>query len=476
MDAGTAVRPQNIAVDLDGTLIATDLLWESGLRYLMSSPAAPFRAVGMLSRGKSALKTSIAAEVDLDPELLPYRADVVAWLRSAKDDGARIVLATAAARPYAEGVAEHLGLFEAVIATDLGGPNMRSGAKAAAIDDHFDGEPWLYVGDSHADLAVWRGASAAVTAEAPPRVHSAVDRMDIPATHLESPQTSTARAWAKQLRIHQWIKNILVLLPLVTSHLWTVTAIVDSLVAFLAFGFAASSVYVWNDLRDLDTDRAHRTKRRRPLAAGRLPIPQAVVVAVVLAILSLVLSAIVGWLFLVCILVYVVVTTVYTAYLKRKLIADVVTLAVLYTWRIVAGCAAVMVAPSIWLLAFSIFLFFSLAVMKRYAELVNHESNAKGRGYENADAPVLLSTGISAGLVATLVLVLYLDSPQVTRLYENPIVMWALVPLVLYWLTRTWSLAGRKKMDDDPILFAARDRVSLMVVALAAVVVVIASL
>lgn len=473
---GEHAIPANVVVDLDGTLIATDLLWESLVRYSTSKWSAPWNVLRWFVAGKARLKTELAERVDIDASLLPYKPEVVSELTKAKALGARLVLASASPIRHVQKIADHLGLFTGVLATEPAGPNLRSEAKAIAVDALLEGDPWSYYGDSLADVAVWRRAESAVIVDPPAAVSSAVGELGIPSRVIRTGRGQMTHVWARQLRIHQWAKNVLVALPLVTAHLWEPVAILHTVIAFFAFGLAASAVYLWNDLRDLDVDRAHPTKRMRPLASGQVRIPTVLGVAFALAVGALILAIVVGWLFLAALLVYVAVTTLYTVWLKRKLVADVVTLALLYTWRIVAGCAAILVVPSIWILAFSTFLFFSLAVMKRFAELVNHASHAHGRGYRPDDAGILASIGASAGIASVLVVVLYLDSYQVRALYTHPQVMWALVPLLLFWITRAWMLAVRKRMHDDPVVFAVTDRTSLVLAALAAAIVLIASL
>lgn len=469
---------RRIAVDLDGTILATDLLWESALRYVVSHPLAVFRLLRWLARGRAYAKTRLAEHVDIDVGALPYKQHVVDRLVDARHRGTELILATAASEIYARRVADHLGVFTAVIATGPSVGNLRSEAKSAEIARVFGGRPWAYVGDSAADLPVWRDASAIATVDARPRVRGAAEKLGRLTLHLRGTRRrSRGKAWMQQLRVHQWSKNLLVFVPLLASHSWNdIVAVAAATTAFLAFNLTASAVYVANDLADLDADRAHRVKRQRPLAAGELSIPAAIAVAVGLGLGALALAWVCGLVFLLSLAIYAGVTTAYTVALKRRVVADVVTLALLYTWRIVAGAVAIAVLPSIWLLAFSTFIFLSLALMKRYAEIANHERDAQGRGYVAGDAPLLLSAGPASGLIGVLVLVLYLDSSQVREHYDPAYALWPLVPLVIYWLLRAWILAARRQMDDDPVIWAFKDRASRWVAAMCTVVVVVATL
>ncbi|MDN4481753.1 UbiA family prenyltransferase [Demequina muriae] len=455
------------AVDLDGTLLRSDLLWEAAARHATSSGRGPFDVVRWAVRGRAHLKSELASRVPVDAGALPYRTEVVDELAGIARAGGRVILATAAARSHADPVAAHLGFVEAVLATDADGVNLRGDAKADAIEAYADGAPWTYWGDSLADVPVWRRSDAAVVVDAGRRVTQASEGLGVPVRHVRTDRPSTPLAWRSGLRVHQWAKNALVLVPLLTGHLlFEPEAVVKALAAVAAFSAMASAIYLINDLADLSADRAHATKRHRALAAGWISVRAALVAAAALVVVSVAIAAAIGWLFTAVVVVYAVATTLYSLWIKRKIVADVVGLAMLYTWRIIAGCAAINVVPSIWILAFSVFLFFSLAVMKRYAEIVNHDQSASGRDYHQIDAPLLLAIGTSSGMAAVLVAVLYLDSPQVYELYSFPPALWAVIPLLVYWIVRFWMVAARGGVDDDPLVFALTDRTSLMVFAL----------
>jgi 4-hydroxybenzoate polyprenyltransferase len=281
--------------------------------------------------------------------------------------------------------------------------------------------------------------------------------------------------YVKAMRLHQWLKNLLVLLPALAAHrIGNLETLGTAMLAFLAFGLCASSVYVLNDLLDLPSDRVHERKRRRPFASGRIPVAHGAVMVPLLLAASAAVALQLEPAFQLVLLVYLVITAAYSVRLKNDVIIDVIVLACLYTIRVVAGSAATQIVPSFWLLAFSLFLFFSLALVKRYSELFaalqNERTRAAGRGYEVADLPLLMAMGVSCGMGAILVLALYVNSPDVTRMYAQPILLWLIVPLLLYWVSRIWMKTHRGQMHDDPVVFAARDRTSMAVALLVMVV------
>lgn len=469
---------ERIAVDLDGTLVRTDLLWESAVRHLVHTPLGWARLIRWTLEGPVTLKTRLAERVPLRTDLLPYNEELRDLLDSRREEGADVILATAAARTYAEQIASHVGGFSAVLSTAPAGPNMRSGEKARAIAAHWGDVDWTYVGDSRKDLHVWDSAARAIAVAPEPKVLRALSASGLP-TEVVGDRKGSATAWIKQLRIHQWSKNVLVFVPLFTSHVFSesgVGAAWSSILAFLSFSLLASSVYIWNDLNDLDADRRHPRKRRRPIASGAISIPQAVVVGSALAVVALVLAFLVNILFVGALLVYLIATNLYSLWLKRKPMIDVTSLALLYTWRLVAGCAAVLVFPSIWLLAFSTFFFFGLALVKRYAELFDSGPGGSARGYSHPDHMLVMALGVASGLVSVLVFVLYIDSAASTLEYAVPQILWLAVPLLLYWISRLWLVTVRGEMHDDPLVYAVRNKVSLLTLGLVGVVWLTASL
>jgi len=453
-----------LVIDLDGTLLCTDSLHETTLLLLRNGPHLAFSLPLWLTGGKARMKREIAQRVELDVTGMPYHDDLVAWIGTERDRGRRIVLATAADEKVAHAVAAHLGLFDEVIASD-GVVNRSAHRKAALLVEKFGERGFDYAGNSRDDLPVWEHARRAIVVSAT----AGVRRAAAESTEVEREfvgKRGGLLAWLKALRLHQWMKNLLLLLPLLGSHqIFDPALLTQAILAFFAFGFCASSVYVVNDLMDLESDRHHPRKRLRPFALGVLSPLAGVAVAGLLLAASLVVAWWVATEFLAWLLVYFVITVAYTFVLKRKEIVDVLSLAALYTLRIIAGGAAVGVGASFWLLAFSMFLFLSLAFVKRYAELQimleQGREEAKGRGYRTDDLPLIQTLGVVSGFAAVLVLALYINSESVLKLYSRPEVMWLTVPILLYWITRVWMKTQRGLMHDDPVLFALKDRVSI---------------
>jgi 4-hydroxybenzoate polyprenyltransferase/phosphoserine phosphatase len=459
-----------LCVDLDGTLIASDTMFESLLGCARRRPLALARVPLWLMQGRPALKAHLQEAAPIDPVALPYREDVLAWVASERERGRHVVLATASDRGVADAMAEHLGLFDEVLATE-GDCNLKGARKREALDERFGVRGYEYLGDSRADLAVWEGAARAST------VGFARERIGDRAPagrHFDVPRGGIS-AWVRQLRLHQWVKNVLIFLPALAAHRITEPAILrDALLAFLAFGLTASAVYVFNDLMDLPSDRAHPEKRKRPFASGRLSIVAGLLVAPLLVLSALWLaSAALPPRFQAALGVYLLLNLIYTFGLKRVPIADVIFLASLYSLRILAGGFATGVSVSPWLIAFSLFFFLNLALLKRYADLrilaAAGQDAAAGRGYRVADAPWILFVGPAAGYMSAAVLALYIQSDKVVTLYREPAALWVLVPLLAYWITRVWLVAHRGGMTDDPIVFTTRDPGSYAVLGLAVV-------
>jgi 4-hydroxybenzoate polyprenyltransferase/phosphoserine phosphatase len=453
-------------VDLDGTLIASDSLVESLLALLKRQPWCIFLLPAWALKGKVALKAEIARRVHLRVETLPYRADLIDHLRTEREAGRTLVLATAAHHSIADAVAAHLKIFDEVVATD-GQINTKGTAKRDALLARFGMRGFDYIGDDRADVPVW-GASRVA--------HVAGNRRGLPklaqmaGAALGQPFVSAGpglRSWIRAIRVHQWVKNVLLFVPMVTAHRVDARTALTVAVSFLAFSLLASGTYLINDLFDLDADRKHPSKRSRPFASGKIPLTQGVVAALLLIVAGFGLGTILGIRPVIYLLLYFVVTIAYSLRLKHHPILDVVALAFLYTLRILAGGAAADVRISQWLFQFSVFLFLSLALVKRYSELhrlqLEGNGDARARGYRPTDLTVVSQSGISAGLIAGLVLALYINSPDVQLLYAKPHVLWAICPLFVYWIVRVWLIANRGGLNEDPILFAFRDRVSYLV-------------
>ena len=464
-----------LVVDLDGTLLRTDMLHESALILLRDRPLAVLRIPSWLRHGKAALKQRLATLAAFDPAALPYHEPLLEWLGERRKEGRRLVLCTASDGTIAAAVAAHLGIFDEVIASD-GRTNMGGATKAEALARRFGRGGFDYVGDSLADVPVWKEARRGVVVGGAGRSEPAA-RAVCEIEHVFAPPRAGLSAWRRALRPHQWLKNLLLFVPLVAGHdLGDAPAWLALLVAFASFSLCASSVYITNDLLDLESDRLHPRKRHRPFAAGDLPAWQGVVAAPLLLATGVILGAAVNATFLGWLAGYFLLTCAYSWALKRVLLVDCLTLALLYTLRIVAGAAAAAQAVSFWLLAFSVFLFLSLAFVKRYAELELQQrlggGKLHGRGYHATDAPLIQALGIAAANASVLVLALYVNSADVVRLYAAPQMLWGAVPVMLFWTSWMWMQAHRGRMHDDPLVFALKDRASLAAGAVFAVVLV----
>lgn len=456
---------QPLVVDLDGTLIHTDMLHESALRVFRDTPLETLRMPCVLARGKALLKRHLASRAEFDPGTLPYNEELLEWLRLKRDEGRRLILCTASDKAIADPIATHLGIFDDVIASD-GVTNISGKAKADTLLRRFAATGYDYAGNSHKDLPVWSAARRAIVVNGS---SSLVRKAQSVATVEQVfPRRRIGFAgWCRTLRVHQWLKNLLLFVPLIAAHeLGNGEAWVALALAFAAFSLCASAVYIANDLLDLESDRRHPRKRNRPFAAGLMPAYQGALLAPLLLAVSLAIGSLAGPQFLGCLILYFVLTSAYSWLLKRLLLIDCLALALLYTLRIIAGAAAVDQHLSFWLLAFSVFLFLSLAFVKRYAELevqvLSGADRIHGRGYQIADASLIQTMGIVAGYCSALVLALYLNSDDVLELYAAPELIWGAVPVMLFWVSWMWMQAHRGVMHDDPLVFALKDPVSLL--------------
>jgi 4-hydroxybenzoate polyprenyltransferase len=464
-----------LVVDLDGTLIRSDLLIESGFAYLKSAPHRLFEPLLWLARGgKAALKARLADATSVDVTVLPYDAAVIEWLTAERAAGRSLVLATASHERYAQAISAHLGLFDKIFATD-GSVNLSARNKRDRLVAEYGEKGFDYAGNSHDDVAVWRSAQRAYVVNPHNGVERAARKIGNVERVIES-RPALVKTWSKSLRLHQWLKNLLVFVPLLAAHmLGSPEPVLAALLAFFAFGLCASSVYLLNDLLDLEDDRHHPVKRKRPLASGALPLTWGLGLVPALLVGAFAIAwTFLPWRFSMVLFGYYALTLAYSMFLKRQVMVDVVVLAMLYTTRIIAGTAAIGSHLTFWLLAFSMFIFLSLALVKRYAELQAMQTRgfvkARGRGYLASDLPLLSSLGAASGYLAVLVLALYIQDANTTGLYRHPQAIWLACPLLLYWVSHMWIITHRGLMHDDPIVFAARDRISLAVIALCGLV------
>lgn len=459
-----------LCVDLDGTLIHSDLLIESALSLLKKNPLFIFAMLLWLTKGRANLKRQIGNRVTLDTGLLPYNRELLTWLKT-EASLRPLVLATASDALLANAVAHEINLFSSVIASD-GTTNLSGANKVRRLRELYGDRQFDYVGNEHVDLKVWKYSHTAIVASSSKSLRRQVTALGIETVFLAG-QDKSVYEWARALRIHQWIKNLLIFIPLLAAHrLFERDAIEATVVAFFSFGFCASGVYLLNDLLDLAADRAHCTKRNRPFAAGRLNLQAGIAAIPVLTASSIGLALVfLPTSFLWVLIIYLAVTITYSFKLKQVELVDVVTLAGLYTIRIIAGTIAIASVLSFWLLAFSVFIFLSLAILKRCIELDAAKerglTDVPGRAYRPDDLSVLQPMGVASGYLGVLVLALYINSAASEALYRHPQFLWLVCPCLLYWISRAWFVAHRGKMTDDPIVFAVRDRTSQITLAIA---------
>ncbi len=479
-----------LCVDLDGTLVKSDTLVDSALALARHHPALLLKIPGWLLEGKAALKRHITNAVTLDVAHLPYNRELLQYLEQQHATGRPIYLATAADAVLAQRIADHLGLFSGVLASD-GTLNLAGHNKLQAFRQRF-GDNFCYIGNARPDLPLLQVCHQPMTANPTSGLSSALRSAQITPVRIFSEQASPLKAWAKALRIHQWAKNVLLFFPLLLAHTWAPGLIAAACVAFLSFGLCASATYIINDLLDLDADRQHPRKRRRPFASGDLSAISGVFVSGLFLVSSAVLAISVPYIiraispslpfippfqinFLGWLCVYLVTTLAYSLRLKRAVLVDVIVLSGLYTIRILAGSAATGIAVSTWLASFSIFFFLSLAFVKRFAELENlvarGGSSAKGRGYNVTDIEQLRSFGSASGYASVVVLTLYISNLDAAQLYQHTNRLWLLVPVLLLWISRLWLQASRGQLDEDPVVYAITDKRSLLLGVIVALII-----
>ena len=477
---GAALEP--LCVDLDGTLVKSDTLLDSVIVLARQSPSSMLLFPMWIARGKAAFKRYVSSIVELDVVHLPYNQPLVEYLRQQHAAGRQIFLATGADDLLAQRVAEHLGIFIGVLASD-GTLNLTGHNKLASFQQRFPAG-FSYIGNARLDLSLLTHSVHPMIANPSRALRAELRSAAVQPTHTFNDKTPPMKAWLRAIRLHQWAKNTLVFLPLLLAHVRAAGPAAASLLAFLSFGLAASATYVFNDLLDLEADRHHPRKRSRPYSAGDLsPITGAVTILLFLAsslaialILPRVLTALspqfhwngqgrfLDWLAL-----YAVSTTIYSLRLKRMVLVDVMVLACLYTMRILAGSAAAGVMVSPWLAAFSIFFFLSLAFVKRFAELESLSLRGdptpapavKGRGYRVNDLEQLRSFGTASGYASVVIFALYIGNEVAQNLYPHHSRLWLLVPVLLLWLSRLWLKASRGELEEDPVVYAITDPRSL---------------
>ncbi len=462
-----------LCVDLDGTLTPTDTLWEGCLKLIRANPAYLVKMFYWLLLGKARFKQQVSDRISLDPELLPYTESLLAYLQTQKQAGRELCLVTAANSRIAHAIADKLGVFDKVLASDekinLSGRN-----KASRLVAEYGEQGFVYAANAGVDMAVWRHAAAAVLVNAPARLEAMLKKQGIEVeAEFSIDSQGRLRSLLRNMRPHQWAKNSLLFVPIILAPAQPLVAWLDVMLAFAAFSLTASSIYIINDLFDLEADRKHPIKRQRPFASAVLPIPLGLAVIPLLLIVAAVLAWQINIQFCLLLVLYVILTTAYSISLKLHALVDVFTLAMLYTLRIIAGVFAANIVVSHWLLAFSIFFFLSFAFAKRYSELHNlaeaGDLAAGSRGYKVRDLPIISLFGVTSSYLSIMVLIMYIHDQQANRMYSQPLWLWIVSIVLLYWVSRVWLKAYRGHMDEDPVLFALRDRISYMVAVVVAI-------
>ena len=465
LEISPVVPERPLIVDLDFTVLATDVTYESIILALKNNPLLLFRMPFWYAEGKVAFKNNLVRLGAIpDAEHLPVNQSVMDFLLEQKNGGRRVILATASHETPARAVAARLGVFDEVIATS-DGPNVGGENKVTAIRALIGEEEFDYIGDRSADIPIWKAAHSALAVNPHGSLESALGRSF---DRIFNEPRATVRDFLRLIRVHQWLKNVLLFLPLILAHqIGSFAKVIDCVFAFAAFSLCASGVYVINDILDLEADRAHPRKRKRPFASGVIPVHTGLLLVPSLFVVSAGIALSLSAQFFTALTLYVLFTSMYTLSLKRIPLVDVFVLAGLYAYRVWCGAIAVDVPISAWMLAFSMFMFLSLAFVKRSSELgVIKKSNGmetKGRGYSLHDADAIRSMGVTSGYMAVLVMALYINSADVRGLYAHPERLWFVVPLILYWISRVWLIAERGEMRDDPVIFALEDRTSYAV-------------
>ena len=455
--------PKHLVCDLDDSLIQTDCIFEQWTILFKRNPVRFFGSLIWLLSGRAYFKYQLSHHTDFDAKNLPYRQSILKVIQEFKrSNEGKVILASASPESWVNAVATHLNLFDHVLASNSS-TNLKGQQKLNSIKALLGDSPWAYIGDSKADIPIWRESSEIFAVNPSRSLQTLIDQLNKPTHYIIDQRRPLYRLILKQIRVHQWAKNALLLLPLFAAHQASSLELLgNGLLAFLSFSFCASLIYILNDLMDLSTDRQHRTKQFRPFASGELSIKWALILIPILGAGAVALSSTLNVQFHFWLIAYFLMNLSYSFNLKRIAILDIVLLSIMYSIRIFAGAVATQTHVSDWLISFSSLFFFSLACTKRYTELRRSPSSNRivGRGYMYEDAIYIQSLGIGSGLLSVLIFMLYIHSPEVRALYHHPEILWGTSTLLLYWISRLWLLSHRDQMNDDPVLFAIKDRTS----------------
>lgn len=466
-----------LVVDLDECLIKTDLLLESFYAMIKESPLTVLCLPVWLLRGRSYFKTQIANRVKINAKLLPYHADFLAYLRNEFSQSRKLILATASVKKFAESVADYLGIFSEVLASDeklnLSGKN-----KLKLLLEKYGEKGFDYAGNGGPDLHIFPHACNAILVN-PSRGVLKDAQKNSQIQEVFTSNHVNFLTYLKAIRTYQWVKNILLFVPLVTSHNWNnISALMTVILGFISLSICASGGYLFNDFLDLDSDRNHPRKKQRPFASGEVSLLTGSLLMVALKIIGLGIAFVLSWKYFFLLVLYLLISFAYSLHLKTYVLIDVLVLAGLYTMRVVMGAVLADVPISFWLFAFSIFIFFSLALVKRCSELMTlsktNKDYAEGRDYSVADIGYLREMGIASGYLAILIVALYINSANAPVFYSHPKALWMICPALFYWISRIWLKTGRGEMLDDPIIFSVKDRGSRFVAAAVLIIILLA--
>ena len=468
-----------LCVDLDGTLVKSDTLVDSLLLLVRTHPLRALGAPLWLKGGKAALKARVCSLVQLDAAHLPYNRKLLEYLTVQHGQGRKLYLTTGADCSLAQRIADHLGIFEEVLASD-GSTNLTGHNKLQSLQQRFAGQGFDYIGNARPDLPLLSHSGEAMVANPDLALTGLLKKHKVPVARRFDDRAPFSKTILKTIRLHQWAKNVLIFVPLLLAHALRLPLVVDAIVAFFCFSLCASATYIVNDLLDIEADRRHPKKRFRPFAAGDLSPAAGLGISLGFLILAFAGAALLPHAFTGWLLIYLVTTLCYSIHLKRVVLVDVILLSGLYTLRMLAGGAATHVNFSPWLAALSVFLFLSLAMVKRFSELQNIRARgntlSNGRGYLLGDIEQLRSFGTASAYASVVVFALYINGRDITGLYRHPTRMWLMTPLMILWLSRVWLLASRGELDEDPVIFAVTDRMSLLIGAAIVLVAVFAAI
>ena len=459
-----------LVVDLDGTLIKTDLLWEAINSLVLRNPLNLLKIIRWALLGKSYLKFKIASQEPIKIDSLPFNNNLIKYLKLKKAEGRLVVLCTGSDQRWANLVANHLDVFDASYGSSQS-RNLCGENKKLFLISLYGEFGYDYIGNSIADIEPWSKASTKFLIGQHKKILQKLQALDNFGGCFEIENRNKLISIIALGRPIQWSKNLLIFIPLFGAHLYASWGLLSLVItAFLIFNMATWGIYALNDLFDINEDRLHPIKKGRPIASGALSIPAAWTALPVLIMSPLFFAFhLLPFEFFLCLLAYMIVASLYSRFIKKIVLFDVFTLSFLYIIRIISGAYAIDIDVSFWLLTFSFFFFLNLALLKRSSELkmtlrISKRQLIPGRGYIPNDILIISCMGIASGYISSLVLALYIQDPQIVQLYTSPRVLWLCSPLLLLWISRIWLLAIRSNglLTADPVSFTVSDRISLI--------------